>query len=38
VRHSHADISLARKLLGYNPTVDLREGLRRTLEWYRKQI
>ena len=38
VRHSHADISLARKLLGYNPTVDLREGLRRTLELYRKQV
>jgi UDP-glucose 4-epimerase len=38
VRHSHADISLARKLLGYNPTVDLREGLRRTLERYRKQV
>lgn len=35
VRHSHADLTLARKLLGYNPTVDLREGLRRTLEWYR---
>jgi len=26
------DISLARELLGWEPTVDLREGLRRTLE------
>ena len=26
------DISLARELLGWEPTVELREGLRRTLE------
>ena len=37
VRHSHADIARARKLLNYAPAVDMREGLRRTLEWYRKQ-
>lgn len=35
VRHSHADITRARTVLGYAPTIDLREGLRRTLEWYR---
>jgi nucleoside-diphosphate-sugar epimerase len=35
VRHSLADIRLARKLLGYLPTVDLATGLRRTVEWYR---
>ena len=29
------DISRARAELGYNPQVDLREGIRRTLEWYR---
>lgn len=34
VLHSHADISRARELLGYAPTVDVREGLRRTVEWY----
>lgn len=34
VLHSHADISRARALLGYEPTVDVKEGLRRTLEWY----
>ncbi|MBI5653678.1 MAG: SDR family oxidoreductase [Chloroflexi bacterium] len=37
VRHSHADIARARDLLAYAPAIDLREGLRRTLEWYRKQ-
>jgi nucleoside-diphosphate-sugar epimerase len=35
VRHSLADIRLAEDLLGYRPVVDFREGLRRTVEWYR---
>ena len=37
VRHSVADISKARRLLGYEPSVDLEEGLRRTVDWYRTQ-
>lgn len=37
VRDSLADISQARKLLGYEPTVDLAEGLAITVEWYRSQ-
>jgi nucleoside-diphosphate-sugar epimerase len=36
IRDSQADISLARELLGYEPMVDFREGLRRTVEWYRE--
>jgi nucleoside-diphosphate-sugar epimerase len=35
IRDSLADIRLARELLGYEPAVDFREGLRRTVEWYR---
>ena len=35
IRHSLADIRLARELLGYAPSVDFAEGLRRTVEWYR---
>jgi nucleoside-diphosphate-sugar epimerase len=35
IRDSLADIGLARQLLGYEPSVDFREGLRRTVEWYR---
>jgi UDP-N-acetylglucosamine/UDP-N-acetyl-alpha-D-glucosaminouronate 4-epimerase len=35
IRDSLADISLAKKLLGYEPVVDFREGLRRTVDWYR---
>ena len=35
VNDSQADITKARALLGYEPTVGLEEGLRRTLEWCR---
>jgi dTDP-glucose 4,6-dehydratase len=32
------DISKARRLLGWEPTVPLREGLRRTLPWFRERL
>jgi len=35
ILHSQADITEARKMLGYDPKVDFKEGLRRTWEWYR---
>jgi len=35
VQHSHADISLARKLLGYEPKVRFEEGLKKTVDWFR---
>ncbi|HVF65618.1 MAG TPA: SDR family oxidoreductase [Casimicrobiaceae bacterium] len=34
VRHSQADISKAARLLRYQPTHDVREGLRLTVDWY----
>jgi len=34
IRDSQADISLARRILGYDPKVGFEEGLRRTWEWY----
>jgi len=34
IRDSQADVSLARKVLGYEPRVLFEEGLRRTWEWY----
>jgi len=34
VKHSSADISLARKVLGFEPRISFREGLARTVEWY----
>lgn len=36
VRHSTADISKARELLGYEPIVDFGEGIGRTLAWARE--
>jgi nucleoside-diphosphate-sugar epimerase len=38
VKHSLADVSKAEAGLGYRPTVDFEEGLRRTVEWYRKKM
>ena len=38
IRDSLADIRVARELLGYEPRVDFREGLRRTVEWYKSGI
>lgn len=35
IRDSLADIGLAEELLGYRPVVDFREGLKRTVDWYR---
>jgi nucleoside-diphosphate-sugar epimerase len=35
VRDSQADISKARRLLGYAPSVSFEEGLSRTVDWYR---
>lgn len=37
VKHSLADISRAKTMLGYEPSVDFEEGLRRTVAWYREK-
>jgi UDP-glucose 4-epimerase len=37
VKHSFADLSLAKKHLRYEPTVGFEEGLQRTIDWYRSQ-
>jgi UDP-N-acetylglucosamine/UDP-N-acetyl-alpha-D-glucosaminouronate 4-epimerase len=37
VRHSQADISKARRLLGYDPVLDVRSGLREALPWYEQR-
>lgn len=38
VKDSLADISLARKVLGYEPQVRYEDGLRKTVEWYRGEL
>ena len=35
VRHSLADITLARQFLGYESKVGLRDGLQRTIDWWK---
>ncbi|MFL5772766.1 MAG: SDR family oxidoreductase [Flavisolibacter sp.] len=37
VKHSLADISKARQLLEYDPDISIRQGMKITFEWYRKQ-
>ena len=37
IKHSLADLSRTEKHLGYKPQVEFEEGLRRTVEWYKKQ-
>jgi UDP-glucose 4-epimerase len=38
VKHSMAAIEVAREKLGYAPIVNWKEGLRRTVEWYRQTM
>ena len=33
--HTHADVSKATDLLGYEPTVDIRDGVNKFIDWYR---
>ena len=37
VPQTYADITKARRLLGYNPKTEIEEGLHRFVEWFRKQ-
>jgi UDP-glucose 4-epimerase len=34
IRFSEADLSLAEKSLGYRPMIDLKEGLKITVQWF----
>lgn len=38
VKHSLADISLAKKLIGFAPKVSFRQGLEKAIDWYRKNL
>ncbi|MBN2071245.1 MAG: SDR family oxidoreductase [Candidatus Krumholzibacteriota bacterium] len=38
VKHSHADITLAEKLFDYSVEISFRDGLTKTVEWYRDQM
>lgn len=36
IHRSWADISKARRVLGFNPQVDLEQGIRQTVDWYKQ--
>lgn len=38
IRHSNADISKARKLLGYDPDWSFERGIQAAIEWYRENL
>ena len=38
IKHSNADISKARRLLGYNPEYDFARGIAETIDWYRANL
>jgi len=38
VKHSLADITAARKLIGFKPVVLFREGLEKSIDWYRRNL
>ncbi len=38
IKHSNADISKARKLLGYDPDWSFERGIKAAIEWYRENL
>jgi UDP-N-acetylglucosamine 4-epimerase len=38
VRHSQADITKAKRLLGFEPTHDIRRGIGEAMEWYTRNV
>ena len=38
IKHSNADISKARKLLGYDPDYSFEKGIRLAIAWYKENL
>ena len=38
IKHSNADISKARRLLGYDPEWDFERGISAAIEWYKENL
>ena len=38
IKHSNADITKARTLLGYNPDYNFEMGLNEAIEWYKNNL
>ena len=38
IKHSNADISKAKALLGYNPEYDFEQGIALAIDWYKENL
>ena len=38
IKHSFADVSWAKKLIGYEPKISFDEGIRRAINWYKENL
>ena len=38
IKHSNADISKARELLGYDPDYSFKDGIKLAIDWYRDNL
>ncbi len=38
IKHSNADISKAKKILGYHPKYDVNRGLEKAIDWYKENL
>ena len=38
IKHSNADVSKARRLLGYDPQWDFQRGIAAAIEWYKENL
>jgi nucleoside-diphosphate-sugar epimerase len=38
VKHSLADITAAKKLIGFTPSIQFEDGLRKAIDWYRDNL
>ena len=38
IRHSNADISKAKKMLGYEPEYSFNDGIKMAIEWYKENL
>jgi len=38
IKHSHADISKAKRHLGYQPDWDFEQGIKAAIAWYKENV
>ena len=38
VKHSLADITAAKKLIGYKPVISFKDGLQKAIKWYKENL